>query len=117
MNECPHWKPAAITSSQERTVVLHRPSLIQIIIIRRAARLGYRSVDSPTFDDVISIADDRLLERITMDHNHLLRQLLPAERSQQHNLRRRSYNYDPSKNLSVVQILLPVYYMKINVKN
>ena len=28
--------------------------------LRRAARLGYRSVDSTTFDDVISNADDRL---------------------------------------------------------
>jgi hypothetical protein len=49
--------------------------------LRRAARLGYWSVDSPTFDDVISIPDDRLFENITMDESHLLHQLLPAESS------------------------------------
>ena len=32
--------------------------------LQRAARIGYLSVDSPTFNDVISIADDRLFERI-----------------------------------------------------
>ena len=60
---------------------------------RRAVRLGYRSVDSPTFDHVISIADDRLFEKVSLQHNHPLHPLLPAERNQQYNLRRRHHNY------------------------
>jgi len=39
---------------------------------RWAVTLGYRSVNSPTFDHVISIADDRQLKKVSMDHSHSL---------------------------------------------
>ena len=81
--------------------------------LRRAARIGYRSVDSPEFDDVISIAEDRLFERISMDTSHLLHQLLPAERTIC--VAGHITIFYLSKHVSIVQTLSPEYYIKITV--
>ena len=54
-------------------------------LLTASVGLGYRSVDSPAFDHVISMADDRLFERVSIENSHPLHLLLPAERNQQYN--------------------------------
>jgi len=81
--------------------------------LRWAMRLEYRTVNSPTFDHVISIADDRLFEKVSMDHRHPLHLLLPAGRTHQYNLRRRSHLFCLSKHQSIALTLLIDFYIKV----
>jgi len=92
------FQPPGSCQSQ---AVLRGTSMVRLhdgSFFRQAVRLGYWSVISSTFDHVISIADDRLFEKVSMDHSHSLHLLLPAEHT---NLRRRSHYYVLSIKTSV----------------
>lgn len=63
-------------------------------VIDRARRLGYCSLDLPTFDEMCDAADDVLFNNAMRLSNHVLHDLLPppSTASQHYSLRRRTHS-------------------------
>jgi hypothetical protein len=61
--------------------------------LRRAVSFGYRDASAPSLARICEQADEKLFSNILRNDKHLLRPLLPPERSQQYSLRRRRHNY------------------------
>lgn len=63
-------------------------------VIDRARRLGYCSPDTPTFDELCDIADDKLFSKAVRLSDHALHALLPpsSTASQRYNLRHRAHS-------------------------
>jgi hypothetical protein len=60
--------------------------------LRRSVLFGYRDASAPSLASICAQADEKLFNNIIHNDKHLLRQLLPPERSQQYSLRPRRHN-------------------------
>ena len=60
--------------------------------LRRSASFGYREPTAPSLACLCEQADEKLFNKILCNNNHLLRPLLPPDRSQHYSLRRRRHN-------------------------
>ena len=60
--------------------------------LRRSVSFGYRDASAPSLACICAQADEKLFNRILHDERHLLRTLLPPERSQHYSLRQRRHN-------------------------
>jgi hypothetical protein len=58
----------------------------------RFVSFGYRDLSAPSFARICAQADEKLFNKILQDETHLLRTLLPPERSQHYSLRQRRLN-------------------------
>ena len=61
--------------------------------LRRCEKLGFRSHDSPSFNDACCEADDKLFKSISSNAEHVLHQFLPATRCPVGGSRRRRHNF------------------------
>jgi Reverse transcriptase (RNA-dependent DNA polymerase) len=61
-------------------------------LLRRSVSFGYRDASAPSLTRICAQADRKLFNKILQDERHLLRTLLPPERSQHHSLRQRRHN-------------------------
>jgi len=60
---------------------------------KRCKRFGYCSDGGGSFVDLCDRADDQLFAQILLDEGHILRAMLPVEKSHDHNLRKRKHNF------------------------
>src|SRR6218665_2834965 len=74
------------TSAQDRQ---RRESMV-----RRMIRWGFLADDAPTFESVVSAADQRLFKAITTDQCHVLHRSLPNLKHTGYNLRPRAHVYE-----------------------
>ena len=73
-------------------------------LFTRAKRCGYCAPDSPTFEESCETADEQLVDKITLNCNHVLIALLPppSVASRNYNLRRRPHTLTlPAHNTSL----------------
>jgi len=83
--------------------------------LRRSARLGYRDVQSPSFDSLCKTADEHLFLKIIKNKHHLglLHSLLPPQREQHYKLRDQVHNFLlPARTASAIDssfIMLMLY--------
>ena len=82
--------------------------------VRRGVRFGFYNAGDPTPSQLAKDADDTLLTRILANEHHVLKPLLPDQRSHGYSLRRRRHNLsiamkDNDRNFITTQLFTDIY--------
>ena len=82
--------------------------------VRRGVRFGFYNAGDPTPSQLAKDADDTLFTRISANEHHVLKPLLPEQRSHGYSLRPRRHNLsiamkDDARNFITRQLFTDIY--------